>query len=126
MALDRLRARQVLDAVHGVAALVATTTPLRCRLMTTAGSADTPGTELASGGGYTAGAGAPAVTFSAADASASSTASVTVTNMPATTVRGVETWDSSATPRRQEFGTITDKTLAAGDSLTVNLTATLV
>lgn len=95
--------------------------PIGCRLMTANGTSTSNGTELATGGGYTAGTGAPAVTFAAAAAGAmASNAAVTVTNMPATTVNGVELWDSSGSPRRLWWGPLTSaKTTNAGDTFTI-------
>ena len=119
MTMDATRANQVLDALNAVATLTATTSPIRVRQMTANGSASANGTELASSGGYTAGASAPSVTMgSAASQSAASTTAVTITNMPATTIVGVELWDSNATPKRQQLGALTaSKTTASGDTL---------
>ncbi len=97
------------------------TSPIRCRLMTANGSATAAGTELVTSGGYTSGVGAPSVTFAvAASGSKASNAAVTVTNMPATTVVGVELWDSAATPLRKWWGALAaSKTTAAGDTFTI-------
>ena len=120
-ALDQTTANNLVDGSLGTAAYVATTTPIRCRLMTANGSASANGTELATSGGYTAATGAPSVTFAAASAgSASSNAAVTVTNMPATTVVGVELWDSAGTPKRKWWGALSaSKTTNAGDTFTI-------
>lgn len=120
MALDQTRANQILEAIHAVTTLVASTSPIRIRYMTANGSATANGTELATSGGYTAGAGAPSVTWAAAASGSEATnAAVTTTNMPATTIVGIESWDSNATPKRQEFGSLTaSKTTASGDTLT--------
>lgn len=119
MALDQTRANEVLTWMHAGAAPAALTSPTRVRLMTANGTASTPGTELSSGGGYTAGAGAPSVTWAAASAGSQATnAAVSVTNMPAATITGIEIWDSTATPKRIEFGALTaSKTTASGDTL---------
>lgn len=117
---DGTRGAQVMDAVNGTTTLVATTTPVRLRQMTAQGSATANGTELATSGGYTAGAGAPSLTFAAASTTtgtAASNSAVTITNMPATTIVAVELWDSNATPKRQLQGSITSKTTNAGDTL---------
>jgi hypothetical protein len=87
--------------------------------MTANGSASANGTELATGGGYTAGTGQP-VSFAAATAASpsvsGSSAVVSFTNMPAATTAGIEIWNG--TPARQEFGALTAaKTTAAGDTL---------
>ena len=119
-ALDQTHANNIIDASLGTAAFVATTTPIRCRLMTANGSATANGTEL-TGGSYTGGASAPSVTFaSASAASAASNSAVTVTGMPAATVTGVELWDSNATPKRKWWGALTaSKTTNAGDTFTI-------
>lgn len=118
MPIDQTRANQILDAIHGVAVLPAVTTPIRTRLMTANGTATVNGTELATSGGYVAAAGAPSTTWNAAAAGSSSAQAVSVTNMPATTIVGIEEWDSNAVPKRQEFGPlVANKTTASGDTL---------
>lgn len=125
MPLSAGHALNVVDASLGTAALVATVTPLRCRLMTTNGTSTTNGTELATGGGYTAGTGAPGVTFAgtavvAPNAQAGSNVAVSVTNMPTATIVGVELWDSAVTPVRKWWGALTaSKTVAAGDTFSI-------
>ena len=118
--LDQTFSNSLLDSSVGTA-LTAPTTPIHCRLMTANGTNTTNGTELATGGGYTSGTGAPTVTFAAASAgSKASNAAVTVTNMPATTINGVELWDSSGTPKRLWWGPLTAaKTTNAGDTFTI-------
>lgn len=116
-------ATNVVDASNGTSAFVATTAPLRLRQMTANGSGTTPGTELGSSGGYVAGTGAPTVAFAAAavaagEAKAASSGAVTISNMPATTIVGVEIWDSAGTPVRKWYGALaSSKTTAAGDTL---------
>lgn len=118
---DGTRGAQVMDAVNGTTTLTATTTPVRLRQMTAQGSATANGTELATSGGYTSGAGAPSLTFGAASTTtgqAASSSAVTITTMPATTITAVELWDSNATPKRQMQGALTaSKTTSAGDTL---------
>lgn len=129
-ALDQTRSNQLIDASLATTTLVASTSPIHCRLMTANGSATANGTELATSGGYTSGTGAPTVAFGAASAgSAASSGAVTVTNMPATTVVGIELWDSNATPKREWWGALTaSKTTNAGDTFTIpaaSLTVTI-
>lgn len=118
----------VIDALNGVAAFTAPTTPIKVRLMTANGDAATAGTELATGAGGGTGsgytAGGQAVTFAAASAGAASpTATVRWDNMPACTVVGAELWDSSGTPKRLQFGAFAaSKTLQSGDSLELKTT----
>jgi hypothetical protein len=118
VALDQTRANQILDAIHGVTTLVFSVAPLRTRFMTANGSSTANGTELAAGGSYAAGDSAPSATWNAAASGTSSKQAVTQTNMPATTIVGIEEWDHAGTPKRQEFGALTaSKTTAAGDTL---------
>lgn len=118
--LDAARAANLVDGVLGTAAFAAATTPVRLRQDTAQGSATAAATELATSGGYTSGVGAPSLTFAAASTTtgqAVSNSAVTITSMPATTINGVEVWDSNATPKRVAQGSITPKTTASGDTL---------
>jgi len=119
-ALVQVHANGLLDAStdQSGAAVRLSTGPLRCRLMTANGSSTAAGTELATSGGYTSGTGAPSITFGAAAAGVStSTNAQTVTNMPATTVVGIEIWDSAGTPLRKWAGALSaNKTTNAGDT----------
>lgn len=89
---------------------------LSVRLMTANGSDSSAGTEV-TGGSYTA----QSVTFSAASAgAASNTADLNFTSMPATTVVGLEVWDTSGTPRRIWYGALSaSKTTNSGDTFTI-------
>jgi hypothetical protein len=129
-AMSQAHANNVIDGSLATASFVASTSPIRCRLMTANGTVSSNGTELATSGGYTSGTGAPTVAFAAASAgAAASSGAVTVTNMPATTIVGVELWDSAGTPVRKWWGALTaSKTTASGDTFTIpsgQLTATL-
>jgi len=122
MALDQTTAKKIQDHIHGGTAFTQPTAPIKCRLMTAVGSASANGTELVTGGGYTSGTGAPTMAFSAATTASPSVSSnsgvVSVTNMPATTINGIELWDSAGTPIRIEFGSLTTpRTTASGDTL---------
>lgn len=93
------------------------TTPMKARLMTANGSDSANGTELGTSGGYTA-LGAT-ITFGsvAASGSIANTVAVTWTNMPATTIVGLEIWDSTGTPVRIWWGALAaSKTVASGDT----------
>ena len=120
-ALVQATANNLIDGTLATASFVASTAPIRCRLMTANGSATAAGTELATSGGYTSGTGAPTVTFAAASGgSAASNSAITVTNMPAATIVGIELWDSAGTPVRKWWGALTDsKTTASGDTFTI-------
>jgi len=120
MTWDAARARAALDALHALGAMANATTPVRLRQMTANGSATSNGTELGTSGGYTQGAGAPSVTIGAATSPSTSQNSsvVSITNMPATTIVGVELWDSAGSPVRQELGSLSSsKTTVSGDTL---------
>lgn len=122
MALDQGFAKQIQDHIHGGTALPQPTAPFRLRQMTANGSGSANGAELASSGGYTAGTGAPTIAFGSATTAvpsvSSSSGGVTITNMPATTIVGVEIWNSNGTPGRQEWGALSSsKTTASGDTL---------
>ena len=119
--IDQTLANQLINAMTTVAALPALTGPVHCRIMTVNGSASALGTELATSGGYTSGTGAPTVGFaSAAGSATNSNTLVSVTNMPAATEVGIETWDSSGTPRRIWWGPLAaPKTTNAGDTFSI-------
>lgn len=95
------------------------TLPIKCRLMTANGTDATAGTELGTSGGYTAGG--SSVTFNAAASGAlDNSTAVTWTNMPATTIVGIELWDSAGVPVRIAYGALTaSKTVNAGDTFTI-------
>lgn len=105
----------LLDHLHGVATLTIAT-PLKCRLMTAAGSDGSAGTEV-TGGSYAS----QTITFSAASAGATSNSgALSYTLMPACTVVGVEIWDSSGTPKRLWYLPLSSsKTLQAGDTFSL-------
>jgi hypothetical protein len=119
--LDQVFSNALLNASDGQATLTAVTTPMHSRLMTVNGSSTVNGTELATSGGYTSGTGAPTLTFAAAAAgSAASNSAVTVTNMPGTTLVGVELWDSSGSPRRTWWGPLSSSlVINPGDTFTI-------
>lgn len=122
-AMDQAFSNSVLDASwdQSGASVRLSTGPIHVRYMTANGSATANGTELATSGGYTSGAGAPTVTGASASAgSKASNAAVTTTNMPATTIVGVELWDSAGTPARKYWGALSaSKTTASGDTFTI-------
>lgn len=128
--LSQAHANAILDASLDGGAVTLSTSSIKCRLMTANGSATSNGTELSTSGGYTSGTGAPTVTFaSAASGSKASNSAVTVTNMPATTIVGVELWDSAGTPARKWWGALSaNKTTNSGDTFSIasgSLTASL-
>lgn len=120
-ALDQTHANNIIDASLGTASFVATVTPVHTRLMTANGTATSNGTELATSGSYTAVTGLSPTTFAGASAmSAASNAALTQTGMPATTIVGIELWDSAGTPKRKWWGPLTaSKTTNSGDTFTI-------
>lgn len=124
-ALVRVHSHQLLDAStdQSGAAVRVSTGPMKLRQMTANGSNTAAGTEVATGGGYTSGAGAPTVAFGAAGAvtndEAQNSGAVSITNYPrAETVNGVEVWDSAGSPARKWWGALgSPKVMAAGDTL---------
>lgn len=111
-------ANNVLDCTHPATTASAPTItgPLKCRVMTAQGTSTSAGTELGTGGGYTAaGSGIGTVTWNAA-ASAAKTNSVALSlaNMPSCSLTGLELWDSAGTPIRTEFGLFTGQPIAVG------------
>lgn len=123
MALDNAVRNNVLDALNGVAAFTAPTTPLKVRLMTANGTATAAGTELGTGAGsgtgagYTAGGATIAFNAAGTDGQTEPTATVRWDNLPACTIVGVELWDSAGTPKRLQFGAlVASKAVSSGDS----------
>lgn len=125
MGLTQAFAQEILLSIHPTSGTktIGTktiTAPIAIRLMTANGSATANGTELTSGGSYVAGTGLSIGANWAAPSgtSQSTNAAVSQANMPAATIVGVELWDASGTPQRIEFGSMTNKTTQAGDTLT--------
>lgn len=118
---DQTHANNLLAGSTAQGTFTASTGPIHVRLMTVNGTATSNGTELTTGGGYTSGTGAPTVTFAApSGGSIATNASVVVTNMPATTIVGIELWDSAGTPLRKWWGALTSsKTVNSGDTFTI-------
>jgi len=122
MPIDQAESTRLNNAMLGLAAYPATTSPIRGRLTTTTGTAAAAGTEVVNAGGsayasQSVTAGLP--TSSTNGSVTNSVAAITYTNMPATTVTAIELWDSAATPVRKMVGALTTaKTTALGDSLT--------
>jgi hypothetical protein len=102
--IDQTMATAILAAlaINSSTATVGTKTitgPIHMRLFTVNGTDAATGTELTTSGGYTAGG--ASLSFAAASAgSVATNAAVSWTNMPSTTLTGMEEWDTSATPLR--------------------------
>jgi hypothetical protein len=104
---------QLLDALVGTAAYTMTG-PVKLRLMSISGTDAAAGTEV-TGGSYVS----QTITFGAAALGViANSATINFAGLPATTVNGVEWWDSNATPKRLAYGVLTiPKTTTAGDTL---------
>jgi hypothetical protein len=121
----------LLDALHPSGtntAVVGTKTiqgPIRVRFMTANGSDTANGTELSTGGSYTAGSGVSIDSNWAASSAKTKATNATIqqTNMPASTIVGIELWDSTGTPQRIDWGSMTSKTTQAGDTLSFSSAA---
>jgi hypothetical protein len=120
--IDQTRANHALDAYGpnsgtktvGVDTI---TGPINMRLMTANGSDSSAGTELGTSGGYTAGG--SALAFAAASSGSKATnAAVSWTNMPSTTLTGMEEWDTSGTPLRIFWGPWTGGNIVVGSGNT--------
>jgi hypothetical protein len=125
MAYYQSMCQSVQDLLHKGTALTITT-PIKLRLFSTTSTATAVGTELSTASGYTAGG--TSITFSTATAATPSVSAnsgiVQWTNMPAVTVNGVDTVDSTGTPIKIEFGALTAaKTTALGDTLSFAVSA---
>lgn len=96
------------------------TGPLKVRLMTANGSDSSAGTELGTSGGYTAGGASVTFTTASGGATDNTGSAVSWTNMPATTIVGVEIWDSAGSPVRLAYGALSaNKTTNSGDTFTI-------
>jgi len=123
--IDQTRATVILQAlaINSATATVGTNTitgPIHMRLFTANGTDAATGTELATSGGYTAGG--SALSFAAAaTGSVATNAAVSWTNMPSTTLTGMEEWDTSATPLRLFWAPWTAGSIvvASGNTFTV-------
>lgn len=121
--ITQAEAQHLLDASNGTTAYTNPTGPVKVRLTTSTPTSTSAGTEV-SGGSYAA----QSITFSAASAATPSASSnsgtLTYTSMPATTVTGVDEFDSNGTPFRRWFGLLTaPKTLNSGDTFSFSSTA---
>ena len=125
--IDQAECTRLLKALLGQATYPATVTPVKGRLMTANGSATVNGTEVTNSGGSTY---APATVDTAlatvTAGATSNTSAITWTNLPTSTLTGLELWDSAGTPLRKLFaGLAANKSVLLGDSLTI-LTGSLV
>lgn len=96
------------------------TGPIKVKLMTANGSDTAAGTELATSGGYTAG-GLGETLGTPSAGSVTTTAAASWTNMPATTLTGVEEVSSDGTPKRMFWGPFSSGNIAvaSGNTFTI-------
>ena len=101
---------------------VTITGPVKARLMTVNGTDSSAGTELATSGGYTAGGSALSMGTAATGSITNSGGATSWTNMPATTLTGMEEWDSSATPLREFWAPWSggNISVASGNTFTIS------
>lgn len=103
------------------------TAPINIRAMSANGADDNhTGTEITTGNSYTSGGtglGSPtwgtATIISNIASLTTITAALNKTNMPARTIVGLEEWDSSGTPQRGWWGTVTTLTTNSGDTVSI-------
>lgn len=129
-ALDSGTAQQVLAGLAGQSAFVASTAPLKIRLMVSTPTAAVPGTEL-SGAGYTAGGltlafAAPATTADGALMLSTGTPSWTNGGGAAWVLYGFELWDSAGTPIRKWYGVWDDAPITIGPGSPFSLAASAI
>ena len=110
---DTAEANRLLDAAFSTADYVGATTGSQLRLATVTGTDAAAGT-LVTGGSYTHQSMAMGA---AASRSCSNTGTVSFTGMPATTVNGVEIYNSGGSVRKAYGALTTPRTTAAGDTL---------
>jgi hypothetical protein len=123
--MDSTTTAAILTAEHGGTAITFTT-PIKLLFLSAVRSTDTGSdTEWSTSGGYTAGTGFSGLTFAAsvagAPSSQASNIAATITNAPAGTWAGCIEVDSSGTPKKLHYGTLTggNKTVNSGDTCTV-------
>lgn len=91
--------------------------PLMARLMTANGSDAAAGTEVANAGGSTYAAQSVAFPVASGTTQTANSADIVFANMPATTVVGLEIWDSAGSPVRWWWGPLTaSKATNLGDT----------
>ncbi len=116
--LVQVEANNMLAASLGITAYSAAATPMKLALDSAVGSNIAAGTEI-SGGSYVRASMAGAFGAVSAGSVTNSAGAISFTSMPAVTVTSCEIFDSTGTPVRKWFGTLTaSKTTNAGDTLT--------
>ncbi len=123
--IDQAEGTNWLAASLAKATYTATVSPVRGRLMSANGTWTANGTELTNAGGSAyASVDVTSKLGTVAASAVTNTSDITWTNLPASTVVGLELWDSAGTPKRKWFGALSaSKTVALGDSLTIAASA---
>lgn len=120
-AFSQAQATNLLAATFGQAAFTASTTPIKVKLMSTTPSESSAGIEITAGNNYPTGGVAttawPAPTTQTGTFSGRiGNPAITISNMPAATVNGIDLVDN--TGRRLMWGALTTpRTTASGDTL---------
>lgn len=115
--LDTTEANKYLEALVGKTTYTATVAPIKVKLCTAVGSDAAAGTEV-TGGGYTAGGQAVTTWNAASSRQITNNTVVSYTNMPVATVTSVDATDSTGSPVRKFYGTLSaPRTTASGDTL---------
>jgi hypothetical protein len=126
-AIDQTQANKLLDASLGTTALTAFVAPAFVRLVTTASTSTTNGTELTGGSGYvTGGTTLSGNGFASSSAGATTgpiTSALSWTNGSggAWSIVGMEIWDSAATKLRWWFGLFTGQPISVAIGNTFQL-----
>lgn len=120
--IDTVEATNIVKAMTGEAAYVATVAPLLARLCATIGTGATSGTEVVNAGGSSyARQNATTALGATATGNRTNTGTLTFTNVPTVTspgVQSIEFWDSAGTSIRKCFAALTAaKITALGDSI---------
>jgi hypothetical protein len=111
----------ILDVLN-TGGTVTVTGPVKMRLMSANGNRTSAGTEVTAGGSYSAGGVVSGTAWAAAVAGAAETdTDITITNMPACSVVGIEFWDSTGTPKRLAWAALTEspQVVNAGGTFTL-------
>jgi hypothetical protein len=119
---DQNRVAALMNWMFEGASVPTITEPYHLRLMTTAGSNTSNGTEATSGScpGYTAGGvtmGSPSFAANSSGVSASANSESWTATGAWSAILGIEVWDTAGTPLRWLQGAVTSVTLANGNTL---------
>jgi len=119
--LVQTESNNLLAASSGQASYVAVVPPVMVALVTVMGTASTPGTEVVNSGGSQYAR--QQITFAVpSGGTITSNNALTFVNMPATTIVGIDEFDSATTPVRRWFGALsTIKSTNQGEAFSVSV-----